>query len=187
MNIITSKQLTLVLHKMKSHSGDYWNDTADTIAKDAASQALMNEQKILKLDRIGSFKIDFGILWDNIRIDRNIRKFHSFVCNTFNSSTWSLHQFVHDAFIDIFSQNSYHWPATRKFFASIRNFFCLSTSDSTFHSFILKASHNALPTVDNLRIRHGPSSPYDMISCLFCNNQDESLAHLTECQHLSEA
>lgn len=75
--MIEIKEIEFNLNKVKGHSGCQWNDTADLIAKTEGFLARFNVDRIINIKNlgynIGSFI--FLLVWNNIEIDRNVRKF----------------------------------------------------------------------------------------------------------------
>ncbi|CAB4379139.1 unnamed protein product [Rhizophagus irregularis] len=100
-DLIITKSLKLNLIKVREHSGDYWNDMADEIAK--------NEREIAG-------------------IDRHIRSFTRFVAESLEEVQWSFNKQWRSYFEEDFSSTGWHWSSHWQNFNSINKERCTSFS-----------------------------------------------------------
>lgn len=126
-NTISSKHLTVILNKVKAHSGNYWNDFADflaNIAHDSSSAILISQ-----LDHTSAH--DFVLLYDNIVCESNPRRL---VKQYFQTQLMqNLLQLTHFHFIHLFDSTSDY----------------IVDWDLTWFTLLFEPKHDASYTVDN--------------------------------------
>jgi hypothetical protein len=79
-SLTTSKNLDVTYIKIRGHSGNFWNDKADEIAKKAIYEASLDATNIIEfnLDFLG-WDFNFIVNWNGCTIDNNIKQFNRFV------------------------------------------------------------------------------------------------------------
>ncbi|CAB4408886.1 unnamed protein product [Rhizophagus irregularis] len=126
-DLIITKSLKLNLIKVREHSGDYWNDMADEIAKNEREIAGSINNRILDIRSLCSFStISPGLV--NIGIDRHIRPFTRFVAESLEEVQWSFNKQWRSYFEEDFSSTGWHWSSHWQNFNSINKERCTSFS-----------------------------------------------------------
>jgi ribonuclease HI/exonuclease III len=167
-------QVTLI--KVKAHSGDILNDTADRLAKEG-----LNNQNTFTMNPDSSNLLNCSIIWDtNLAIDKNPRKavkkiiqnlhFESHLAHTNLSSIRKAH--LKDEINWLWTQlwmkyNPYNRPTS----LSLRNRYSWNVKISTYN----------LPTLDILQ-RNYPSIIKNKTQCLLCDSTIELNEHLWKCE-----
>jgi ribonuclease HI len=179
-DVVRIKKLDFQIFKVKGHSGCKWNDKADYLAKTGGLLASLDGNRIIDLQYLFRFNVSLLFLpkWNNLEIDRNIRKFCELVSNTLEEVWWTCNAYWKDYFEQAVSQTSCDWNSKWRYIKSISHNACQSfdTNNDLIH--FIKCSNNLLPTIDNLRKR---SSLYDNVPCPSCLQMDESLQHILIC------
>ena len=100
--IIKEKKLQVIFIKVKDHSDDFYNDIANTLAKDAFSDAIMNKNSIIKLDNLDCCEdfLEYRIQWQNLDIDTRIRSFIKHLENDKISIDWALNSDIRKFYYD---------------------------------------------------------------------------------------
>lgn len=131
--LITKKQLTVHLHKVKAHSNDLWNDMADDLAKTARS---LPPIEINPISLPGSLMTP---IWACIApIDRDIRKF----CHNITDA-YTFNKFLGNTSLslifDRFPISSIHWPLTQSWLYHNSTTDICSSTKSSYDSFKIKS------------------------------------------------
>ncbi|RHZ90134.1 hypothetical protein Glove_7g44 [Diversispora epigaea] len=166
LETVKSKSLSVILFKVKAHSGVNFNEQVDRLAKNA-----------LNLEPIQFNIIDTGPLFI-------IPTWDIFSCPTLRSGqinlyTWKsqnrIKKFLTD---DPSDQSNSNWKLAWKRL-SIRNYYT-SIKQSNKRTFLFKLIHNELPTLDRLAIRQ-PKIYSSFTMCLLCHSTEENIEHLFLC------
>ncbi|EXX68035.1 hypothetical protein RirG_108850 [Rhizophagus irregularis DAOM 197198w] len=176
--LIEKKGLTLRLHKVKAHSNDFWNDTADDLANMARQ---LPPIEINPTHLPGSLMTP---LWASIApIDRDIRKFGHNITDTYTFDQLLGNTGLSPIF-DRFSISSIHWPLTQLWLHHNSTSDICSSTKSSYDAFKIKAFNHILPCGDVL-IKHYPDLyPNQDIPCPFCSDLADSNEHLGLCTNL---
>ena len=175
---IQSKELKVKLTKVKAHEGDYFNERADQLAKEA-----LNSPALIIKDREAS-SISVVPLWNNIIIDIPIREFVKEINKKAINKRWTEQRRNTRLFNqEILEEELYEW----KMFWEKQNKkkFITSPQDSKKKAFWIKLAQNELPTLDNLATRR-PKIYRNLQTCLLCTEENETLEHLFNCPTLGK-
>src|SRR5438552_2564156 len=175
---IQSKELKVKLTKVKAHEGDYFNERADQLAKEA-----LNSSALIIKDREAS-SISVVPLWNNIIIDIPIREFVKEINKKAINKRWTEQRRNTRLFNqEILEEELYEW----KMFWEKQNKkkFITSPQDSKKKAFWIKLVQNELPTLDNLATRR-PKIYRNLQTCLLCTEENETLEHLFNCPTLGK-
>ena len=174
---ITSKHLTVSMHKVKGHSDNYYNDLADNLAKGGlASEFILDLDFTRVLDTGGQ---GFYLSWRDLKIDINYRQFIKSLQQTHWEASWS----TSCQFRETFSRNT-DYNTADLFFAHTASFSgrnCNSWSTHYLWSFCLKLFSNSLPTQDKLIQRKHTNFNWTCAGCMD-STHTESLSHLLTCK-----
>src|SRR6266542_1789563 len=182
--LISAKSLNFKLEKVKGHSGVEGNDKADRLAKEAAGQVKEGTLGIVTLvDSEVGYGIDFNVTWNKVVIDSDLRKFNRLVCNGIADSQWSLASIWespawNDTWISKSKHSLYAWHLWWKLLKNLNHFHCKSFRLHRKLAFIIKLTHNLLPTIDKLRDRN---PCYANLKCPMCEQVDETVKHFATC------
>ncbi|PKY17728.1 hypothetical protein RhiirB3_430406 [Rhizophagus irregularis] len=179
-HIIKKLSIKVSLFKVKAHSGDHYNDVADTLAKAG--------RLILTPTTVNHEHLPSQILtleWnEEIPLDKDVRKCIGTIINYKKIEDHIQHpslSFVKDAT----KNNLIDWSLSSKWF----NFNRQNDSTSEKHTKDLKwkirCSTLSLPTLDILN-RNYPLLINNNITCLFCDSDSESNHHLWMCKNTRE-
>ena len=141
-----SKRLTVKLIKVKAHNGDYFNDQADLLAKEALNLPA------IEIAHKETGPIIVSPTWKNMPIDISTREF----VKEINKKTINFQWSRQNRNIKIFSQeieneDLYEWNNIWKRQREKRR--TTSIYNSKEKAFWMKITQNELPTLDNLAIR----------------------------------
>ncbi|RHZ58976.1 hypothetical protein Glove_366g29 [Diversispora epigaea] len=173
LETVKSKSLSVILFKVKAHSGVNFNKQVDRLAKNA-----------LNLEPIQFNIIDTGPLftiptWDIFSVNINTRNFIKQIHKYINLYTWKsqnrIKKFLTD---DPSDQSNSDWKLAWKRL-SIRNYYT-SIKQSNKRTFLFKLIHNELPTLDRLAIRQ-PKIYSSFTMCPLCHSTEENIEHLFLC------
>jgi ribonuclease HI len=173
--LLDSLHLQVTLIKVKAHSGDILNDTADRLAKEG-----LDNHNTFTMNPDSLNLLNCTLIWDtNLAIDKNPRKsvkkiiqnlhFESHLAHTNLSSIRKAH--LKDAINWLWTQlwmkyNLYNRPTS----LTLRNRYSWNVKISTYN----------LPTLDILQ-RNYPSIIKNKTECLLCDSTIESNEHLWKC------
>lgn len=93
-DIIKIKRLKFTLHKVKGHSGCYWNNIANSITKLKRETVTINTNKIINLQDLYNFSFPLIFLptwlsWHYIEINRHVWHFCKIVSELLDKVAWS--------------------------------------------------------------------------------------------------
>src|SRR6266498_3864449 len=81
-------------------------------------------------------------------------------------------------------QLTYAWHLWWKLIKNLNHFHCKSFKAHQKLAFIIKLTHNLLPTIDKLRDRN---PCYNALKCPMCEQEDETLNHFAVCRSSRQA
>lgn len=176
--LISSKDLSLTCIKVKSHSGDYFNDHADFLASAAHSHL-----DLVCLDSSALSSHHFTLAFNDLVVDTNPWHFYNSVCcaSYFCDMLHLDHfQFLHLLASDLFSDID--WPLT------LRSFHFSPSHDTSFNAdalsrfMVFKAQllFDELPTLKIEKCQHPDLYP-PTLTCQSCITHDEDFTHLYLC------
>ncbi|GBC20790.1 ribonuclease H-like domain-containing protein [Rhizophagus irregularis DAOM 181602=DAOM 197198] len=173
--IIQSLNLTIKLNKVQAHSGNTYNDIADTLAKAGCEQP-----DIISISPVG-VKPQKGYIKFNEEfiIDRNIRKTLKKPINFRNIERQISHRSLH--IIKTFTlEHRINWEYTQ-YWMSFNPFHKATSQTYSKHvSWRMKCSNYALPTLDALN-RNYPDILKGFDTCFLCSNSTETNEHFWTC------
>ena len=141
---IKTKKLKLQLTKIKSHSGDFYNDLADVKAKEDA-----NSTELFIPTAVCSKEFKLRYKWKNENIEKSIRSFVKMIGKVINRVEWT---FSHGSQNKTHQERKslQHWPVFYKILESgIKQQNYISKSN-TLQLFELKCINNMLPVLESL-------------------------------------
>src|SRR6266496_6217739 len=173
--LIRSKNISITLNKLKSHSGHILNDRSDQLAKAGAQSDFGYKTTIeTTLDHLVQI-----FYCTNIQVDTNIR---SFIKDVHSAQLFSdILSLVKMARYDRL-KDSINWPVTW----SLASFSLYAGSSKTnfredkIQNFRRKLMFDELPTMDNL-CRRKPEIYNSEWNCFHCNLVRETCAHIWLC------
>ena len=173
-NIILEKKLEIELIKVKSHSGIYFNEQADKLAKEGA-----------RLDEILEWRIEWSKIlkviprWNQYIVDVPIREMVDNITNMFYSIEWlqtSNIEYIEGRQV---LDKEIDW---KEVWGNIRRntgHYCRSMKNSREWVFDTKCLNELLPTLNILNQRR-PDLYLDDI-CIACHKEKEDIGHLARC------
>ncbi|PKK63163.1 hypothetical protein RhiirC2_789305 [Rhizophagus irregularis] len=173
--IISTLQLSVSFIKVKAHSGDILNDTADILAKEGSRST---EYITFNIQHIKNQRCHLTF-HDGTVIDRNIRKSIKRIINFQYFERHLKHQNIH-RIKDYALNNLIDWEFSQIWFKY--NSLSKPTSEqySKHVSWRIKSSSNNLPTLDILN-RNYPDLLNNHETCFLCLTEKESNDHLWNC------
>ncbi|CAB5192257.1 unnamed protein product [Rhizophagus irregularis] len=174
-HIVKTLSLKVKLLKVKAHSGDYFNDTADGLAK---AGRLILTPTVIKHTHLSTQTLTLE--WnDEIPLDKDVRKCVGTILNYKRIENHINHSSL-SSIKDATRDNLIDWSTSSKWF----NYNGRNDSTSNDHSKDLKwkirCSTFTLPTLDILN-RNYPLLINNHTTCLFCEKEQESNYHLWIC------
>ena len=169
-----SLSLKIIFHKIKSHSGNKYNDLVDNLAKSASPEILHINPS--------SIKLHSPIIFNQQYIDYPLRSFIKINSNSQAIIKWQTQPILVK---QIPSNTPINWSYT-EFCLKFSHYSMFTENNSHFYhgslfSFKLEILHNTLPTIKNL-IRNYPTLLPPNLNCLYCNQSPENTTHLFSCQ-----
>jgi ribonuclease HI len=173
METIQSKKLIVELIKVKAHEGNFFNEVADKLAKEALSHP------IAEFNYQETGPILSPPTWNHTPIDIPIRSFLKELNQKAINFDWA-HQNRNIVLLtqEIQHEEQYEWEYLWKRQKTAKNI--TSTQDSKKKSFWIKLAQNELPTLDNLAIRN-PKLYGEHQICPLCLMEKETIFHLFTC------
>src|SRR5439155_27375722 len=162
---------------VNGHSGDFWNDEVDQLAKDGLSNLHVFRNTFTYSNALIQWMPHYG----QLPIEQNTRKFLKEIMNSYNCKAWT------DLKINTgkFDSNNqlYEWTVTYNVINQVKHFKCNSSYKNSFWAFTIKMLHGLLPLGPILKQRH--PSWYKDFTCSLCPYQeDETMLHLQNCSGL---
>jgi ribonuclease HI len=173
-HIKKSLSLKISFHKIKSHSGNKYNDLVDSLAKSALPEILQINPS--------SIKFHTPIIFNQQYVDYPLRSFIKINSNSQAIIKWRTQPILAK---QIPSNIPINWSYT-EFCLKFSHYSMFTENNSHFYhgslfSFKLEILHNTLPTIKNL-IRNYPTLLPPNLNCLYCNQTPENTTHLFSCQ-----
>jgi ribonuclease HI len=176
ISLARQKSLNLELEKVKSHSGDKWNDEADRLAKEGKSAST-----VLNLGDIKNDNIEYEITWKSNRIENSVKCFISKLNKRYIDAEW-----VYARKDNLEEGTKYNWKRLWQGIKKQRGINCLSLKDSKNLILQVKCLSNNLPTLSELKKRK--PEVYKSDHCILCKKGlSEDLDHLMSCSALQES
>ena len=174
IEMVQSKDLTVELIKVKAHNGDFFNDKADMLVKEA-----LNLPPI-EINQQETGPIISPPAWNNIPIDISIREFVKELNKKSINYQWT-NQDRNKKFFskEITNEESYEWSFLWNKQRKKRQ--STSINSSKRKAFWIKSTQNELPTLDNLAIRK-PKLYREHQTCPLCLTEKETRKHLFCCR-----
>jgi len=178
LEAIQCKKLSVELTKVKAHNGNFFNEKADMLAK----EALISPK--IELRNIETGPIISPPTWRELTIDISIREFVKEINKKYINLKWAnQNRNITNFSQEIQQEHLYDWEFLWK--SQQKNKFFTSFQDSRSKSFWIKIAQDELPTLENLAIRK-PNIYKDHQNCPLCGNEKESRLHLFTCPATQE-
>jgi ribonuclease HI len=168
-----SKNIELVLVKVKAHSGVVWHERADKLAKEGA---LLGECSDLKLER--NCRFPYMLYWKDSVVEVPTRKFMKTLTNMMNGAEWRCSNAAKELEPDAEAQCDWRrlWKENRNLTGNK----CKTLEESKRISFRIKCITDSLPVLKVLKKR--APDLYDSDLCKECKTEEESSRHLFICK-----
>jgi ribonuclease HI len=173
-----AKNLDLVLHKVKGHSGNKWNDIADKLAKEG-----INETNPIKVPETTLNNLLVIPKWKNQIIDSPLRSFVNITTAITYETEWA--ELSKMAEIIPHNQNTSisdkpYWKNTWEILKKMQGKKCISLKKSKALIFRIKCINNILPTKE-ICFQRNPKL-YKSQRCIACYKENETFYHIAECE-----
>jgi hypothetical protein len=177
--VVEMLDLKVIMHKVKAHSNNKWNDRADEEANEGR-----NKDTLLLIKNSYS-KHKYQMQYYGINIDTNPRSFikkmndihiQKEFDNLNRNSEFSIAEVDKNLSLKIIKEKYRKKGITMSRF---RNF-----KDHNLKAFNVKKLMNELPTLENLKKRR-PDLYAENLKCIRCNEEQEDLEHLWKCKMVS--
>ena len=170
---IQSKNLKVKLTKVKAHNGDFFNEKADQLAKEALNSTTLE----MSFNEAGP--ITAPPTWNNITIDMPVRDFIKEINKKAINKKWT----EQNRNIKMFSQEIqneeiFEWEAIWN--KQNKNKHFTTPQNSQRKAFWIKLAQDELPTLDNLA-RRNPKTYASLQKCPLCFIEEETVDHLYTC------
>jgi ribonuclease HI len=179
IDLIQKKQITVQMTKVKAHSKDTSNNKVDLLAKEAKEEPEIIWTKWYRQEALTMF------CWNEIPIDIGIREFVKELHKRSTLMKWVGQNRIQKRWLrEINDHENFDW---RGFWEANRVGGALDTSikKTKEKSFRIKIMHNELPTLDNMN-RRFPKEYRNLVNCIYCKEEKESLEHLFSCPNILE-
>jgi ribonuclease HI len=174
--IIKDLDLKIVLHKVKAHTGDEYNEIADNLAKIRMSPY---GNPRIKLNFEALDKIKVIPTWKNLSLDCSIKTTIKKLNNEIWTQKW-LNQNRNKWWIRTNKAKKVNWKLTwTSLHPSKITSFTSSTEEASIRKFSLKLFNDELPTLVNLHKRN--PNIYKSKTCPFCKTDIENNIHIFTC------
>jgi ribonuclease HI len=173
-----AKNLNLTLHKVKSHSGDKWNDLADKLAKEGISK--VNSLKVPETNLDNFIVIP---KWKDQIIDSSLRTFVNITSAITYETEWAELSRMAELIVqnqkNVTSQDL-NWKNIWETLKKMQGKKCISLKKSKALIFRIKCINNILPTKDVCYQRN--PKLYKSQLCVACFCAKETFCHIAECE-----
>jgi len=163
------------LKKIKGHSGDPGNNLADQLAKEACSYSLLN----INFRLIPNLKF-YPVFNNHLHITSNLRHILKLQDNIEHIIKWQNQEVLHPALKAGF-RLTVDWKATHSVWNQDHGINSPTANEQSSYcrSYFIKAIHNLLPTLDNLKKYKPHLYPSD--TCNRCHLHTETNDHIWTC------
>lgn len=175
--LLKEKNISLRLHKVKGHSGDYWNEEVDKLAKSSLDDYSIYNNNFT----LGDSNISFIPTLDDIPIEFNLRKFLKRHLGFYTSRIWSKLKCNQNTLIE--HSHNLKWDITWNLLKQVQHFKCINPTRNNYWTFMLKMLHHLLPTGFILKQRF--ANLYNMFTCQFCKTNEDTIFHYITCTGLT--
>lgn len=177
LDLITRKEISLQLTKVKAHSNDKWNKEVDKLAKQAKEEPELVWEDCLQPKALTTAS------WNGIPIDISLRTFIKDIQKREILVKWAYQNRIQQSWQkEIVDQSEFDWKGVWEQ-SRLKGSLSTSTKHSKEKAFRIKMMHNELPTLDNMAKR-SPNLYLGHTSCMFCKEEEETLDHLVTCKDL---
>jgi ribonuclease HI len=173
--IIRQQRINLMLHKVKAHSGNKHNDTADWLAKRATT--LEERHTIKPTDNRGN--LDHNTKWNDIQLEVPIQEMAKRICEAKHVLEWrSLNRNMSSINND--TLRSTNWAlSVKSLHPSKMTNSNTNEEDHRDRSFRIRLWNNELPTKSKLHDRSFKT--YQDNICVRCKKEKETNTHVFNC------
>jgi hypothetical protein len=178
MDCCKAKNLNLILHKIKGHSGNEGNDLADSYAKKG-----IEVTSSLQVPETTYMNFMFVPKWKDQIIDSSLRAFVNITTAAIYETEWS----ELGKMLELINQEQKYtsheklfWNNTWQVLKKRQGKRCISLKKSKALIFRIKCINNILPTKD-ICFQRKPKLYKDQ-KCIACYKANESLYHIAECE-----
>jgi ribonuclease HI len=180
-NLISQKNLTVHTFKVEAHTGNPFNDTADTLAKEGCR---LQKPAYVHNNLTGS-RIAFALANRGSIIEKNPRKFLKHMSQNIHRGEWSTHH-TSNRTKSIAKRHPIDWQMYKEIFNTDgkqkAGFSSRKTCD--LRTYIAKVYTDTLPTMD---ILHSKWNIYLNNICPRCTTHTETNNHLWQCTYSMQA
>jgi len=174
--LIKTKEIKLILVKVREHSGIVGNELADELAKGGAR----GNMEFSEIDRNSLGNLRFIPVWNSNSIEQKIRKFIKNVNSIRQQSLWSTNRNIRNYKFS----GSYRTEAAFLNIDETRDFRCGNWNTHKFWIMKVKLLNNLFPTLTVMQERYPQIINYN--KCLFCHTEQETFDHLITCNKLED-
>ena len=171
---IETKDIKVIMHKIKAHSGIRENELADLEAKKGSDEPIATQVQLTQ-----TRGAPFNILWRNIEIENPIRKFIKKINNCRFKSEWVLLGGEKDK-VHGDRMSRMCWKFFRRLVNESRKKQGNSIEENNRWIFMIKCINRLLPTLEKRHLFR-PDLYKDSL-CIRCKSKEESFEHLLECK-----
>ena len=168
-----TKEIEVIMHKIKAHSGIRENEIADYEAKKGIEEPIATQVQIMQVKAAA-----FSVLWRNIEVESPIRKFIKKLNNSRSKLEWVLVGGEKDK-IHKERKDRMCWKVFRRLTNECRKKQGNSLEENSRWIFILKCINRLLPTLEKRHL-FWPDLYKDSL-CPRCKSSSESFEHLLDC------
>jgi hypothetical protein len=170
---VHTKNLNLVLQKVKAHSGNALNDRADRVAKDGTKDNSPND-----IAEISTRGFVYKPLWQNTLIEVPVRGFIKKLTNTIYKAEWTFFKANADE-IHRSRTVDKDWSLFRALLQKFKKAQSRTIAENQKRIFAIRSINRALPTLEKRSIQRPDLYPTTV--CTKCKKSNESFEHLTSC------
>ena len=176
--IIDELKLQIILHKIKAHEGNYFNEMADQLAQ--VSEKTIKEDYVIKINYNNIENRSFIPTWEEIPLELPIKQALKKINIIRHRQSWKL-QKRFQKILDDEKTQKIDWITTFKTLhpSKITND-NTSKEDHIKRSFAMKLFNGELPVMLK-RFKHQPHI-YNNPKCILCGRYEETDIHVFECK-----